>query len=166
MTESVFSPALQTLMEEFSRSGVRELHVRSGDFELYLSSDPATGRAVAGVSTAPTQRLPQSAPPQAPKPASPTHAAPTKVKSDALPADAVIVRAPNLGTFYRAPKPGAANYVEVGSVISTGDEVCLIEVMKLFTAVRSDAGGKVHAILAADGSMVEAGQPLFALVRD
>lgn len=166
MTEPVFSSALQTLMEEFARSGVRELHVRSGDFELYLSSDPAGSRRAAAASTAPTQRLAQPPLPRPSKAAPAENVVSAPAAPDALPADAIIVRAPNLGTFYRAPKPGAANYVEVGSVISAGDEVCLIEVMKLFTAVRSDAGGKVHAILAADGAMVEAGQALFALVRD
>ena len=161
MTEPVFSSALQTLMEEFSRSGVRELHVRHGDFELYLSNDPSATSIVAGPgrSTQPAESRP-------PQPVGARHAVPAPVTPDALPSDAIIVRAPNLGTFYRAPKPGAANYVEVGSDITVGDEVCLIEVMKLFTAVRSEAAGKVHAVLAADGAMVEAGQPLFALVRD
>lgn len=163
MTEPVFSAALQTLMEEFSRSGVRELHVRSGNFELYLSSDPAASRSVAASSATPKPRLTQSQAPRATKAGGQAQA---PVMPETLPADAIIIRAPNLGTFYRAPKPGAANYIEVGSVISVGDEVCLIEVMKLFTAVRADAAGKVHAILAADGAMVEAGQPLFALVRD
>jgi acetyl-CoA carboxylase biotin carboxyl carrier protein len=82
-----------------------------------------------------------------------------------LPADAFIVTAPNLGTFYRAPKPGAEDYVKVGSQVQAGDEVCLIEVMKLFTAVRSNVSGRIHSVLAEDGSMVEAGQPLFAVMR-
>lgn len=83
-----------------------------------------------------------------------------------LPAGAQIVTAPNLGTFYRAPKPGSAPYVEIGDAVTAGDELCLIEVMKLFTAVRADAAGRLHGVLAEDGSMVEAGQPLFALVSE
>ena len=82
-----------------------------------------------------------------------------------LPADAVIVRAPNLGTFYRSPKPGAPAYVEVGSIVAQGDELCLIEVMKLFTSVTSREPGRIHAVLVEDGAMVEADQPLFAIVR-
>jgi len=168
MTEPVFSSALQTLMEEFSRSGVRELHVRSGDFEVYLSSDPAGSRSIAA---APAAAALRPAPAPVPVPVQ-ARTSPTEVSqsappaASALPDDAIIVRAPNLGTFYRAPKPGAANYVEVGSTVSVGDEVCLIEVMKLFTAVRADASGKIYAVLATDGAMVEAGQPLFALVRN
>ena len=75
----------------------------------------------------------------------------------------MIITAPNLGTFYRAPKPGAAPYVEVGSSFAIGDELCLIEVMKLFTSVRAEQAGRLLAILAEDGAMVEAGQPLFAM---
>ena len=47
------------------------------------------------------------------------------------------MRAPNLGTFYRAPKPGAPPYVAVGQRVEAATEVCLIEVMKLFTSVRA-----------------------------
>ena len=52
----------------------------------------------------------------------------------------------------------------MGSAVAEGDEICLIEVMKLFTAVRATKSGKVHSVIAEDGSMVEAGQPLFVLV--
>jgi acetyl-CoA carboxylase biotin carboxyl carrier protein len=77
-----------------------------------------------------------------------------------------VVSAPNLGTFYRAPKPGAAPYVELGSTIAAGDDLCLIEVMKLFTVVMAHISGRVVGIMVDDGVMVEAGQPLFALVAD
>ncbi|MDR7154015.1 acetyl-CoA carboxylase biotin carboxyl carrier protein [Sphingobium xenophagum] len=161
MTGHDFPDALKQLLDEFSRSGIRELHIRKSDFELYLSSDASAARpraamtVVAPVSASPTQ------PAATPKPI----AAPIAPISS-LPDDAVIINAPNLGTFYRAPKPGAANYVEVGSKVQAGDELCLIEVMKLFTAVRAGTSGTVHAVLVEDGAMVEGGQPLFALVRD
>ncbi len=160
MTEPIFSAALQTLMEEFSRSGVRELHLRSGDFEIYLSNDAASDRPMVSRSTSTAQPA-AVAPPPPPSPAKPASALGSEAS---LPDGAIIVRAPNLGTFYRAPKPGADNYVEIGSSVSVGDEICLIEVMKLFTAVRAETSGTVHSVLAADGAMVEAGQPLFALV--
>lgn len=165
MTESLFPDALKVLLEEFTRSGIRELHVRKADFELYLSTEPSSGsfRPVGTVATA------VSSPVAAPAPALPSIAAPSASGSEpasALPDNAVIVSAPNLGTFYRAPKPGAANYVEVGSKVSVGDELCLIEVMKLFTAVRAEISGRIHAVLVEDGATVEGGQPLFAVVND
>jgi len=162
----LFSDALKQLLDEFSRSGVRELHIRKADFELFLSTDSTSGRArsvslsVPATLTPAVVATPANAPVVAPAP-QPAVAAPS-----ALPAGATIVPAPNLGTFYRAPKPGAANYVEVGSKVAAGEELCLIEVMKLFTAVRADESGTVHSVLVEDGAMVEGGQPLFALLRD
>jgi acetyl-CoA carboxylase biotin carboxyl carrier protein len=77
-----------------------------------------------------------------------------------VPANWVAVTAPNLGTFYRAPKPGAAPYVETGQKVRADTEVCLIEVMKLFTAVRAGTSGVIRQICVADGQMVEYGQTL------
>jgi acetyl-CoA carboxylase biotin carboxyl carrier protein len=74
-----------------------------------------------------------------------------------------VVRAPYLGTFYRAPKPGEPHFVELGQTIEAGTDLCLVEVMKLFTAVRSETRGIIRQILAVDGQMVEEGAPLFAL---
>lgn len=161
MSQQIISDVVTPLIEEFARSDIRELHLRHGDFELYLSND-ATLRAgtverpSCSALPAPTQASPSSA--VEPKP---TALAPSSTN---LPADAVIITAPNLGTFYRAPKPGAPNYVEIGSEVAVGDDICLIEVMKLFTALRSETAGTVHAILVEDGTMVEAGQALFALL--
>ena len=75
----------------------------------------------------------------------------------------VVVRAPNLGTFYRAPKPGAPPYVALGQRVEPETELCLIEVMKLFTAVTSGARGIVKQILAEDSQLVEFDQPLFVI---
>ncbi len=169
MTQSLLPDALKQLLEEFSRSGIRELHVRHAGFELFVSTDPAAGRpALAPV--APVAPAAQAVPPPA-VPVAPTAPEAIAVPAPApaagpLPAGAVIIAAPNLGTFYRAPKPGAANYVEIGSRVNAGDELCLIEVMKLFTALRADVSGTIHAVLVEDGAMVEGGQPLFALVKD
>lgn len=160
MAEPIFDASLETLLAEFSKSGVRELHLRIGDFELYLSNDETAP------GWRPTSPMPGIAPlpPPTPARAAPAARFDQTAVSD-WPGDAEIVRAPNLGTFYRAPKPGAANYVEIGSIISVGEELCLIEVMKLFTAVRAETAGRIHAVLAPDGEMVEAGQPLFAIMR-
>jgi acetyl-CoA carboxylase biotin carboxyl carrier protein len=148
------------LMAEFSQSGIAELALQQGDFEIYLST---SGRARRQSSAPASSAIPSSSASLAVVTALPS--APLAQTAD-LPAGARIVNAPNLGTFYRAPKPGAAPYVEIGDTVAEGEELCLIEVMKLFTAVRAEAAGRLHAVLAEDGSMVEAGQPLFALVSD
>ncbi|WP_416464298.1 acetyl-CoA carboxylase biotin carboxyl carrier protein [Sphingomonas sp. VDB2] len=161
MTGHDFPDALKQLLDEFSRSGIRELHIRKPDFELYLSTDASAARPQAATPVAAPASVPVAQPAA---PSRPIAAPPALISS--MPDDAIIIKAPNLGTFYRAPKPGAANYVEVGSKVQAGDELCLIEVMKLFTAVRAGSSGTVQAVLVEDGAMVEGGQPLFALVRD
>lgn len=174
MAEPDITDSLATLISEFSKSGLAELSVRSGELELYLSSvagqsgkrrpfGTSQAEAAPHAPASPAAERAATATP-APVPATPVPAmAPVASPAD-LPANARIVTAPNLGTFYRAPKPGAAPYIEVGQTIAEGDELCLIEVMKLFTAVRAEFSGQLHAVLTEDGTMVEAGQPLFALV--
>ena len=65
-----------------------------------------------------------------------------------------------LGTFYRAPKPGAAPFVEVGGQVEEETVVAIIEVMKLMNTVRAGVRGTVTEILATDGSLAEYGQTL------
>src|SRR5260221_2335507 len=77
-----------------------------------------------------------------------------------------VVRAPSLGTFYRSPKPGSPPYCEAGQFIDSEQELGLLEVMKLFTTVRSGVPGTVREILAMDGEMVEFDQPLFLIEPD
>jgi len=153
-------PEFEVLIEEFRQSGLRELHARCGDLEVYLSQDgDASGLDAPRVSVAaPTARAAPAipAPAAAPAPAAPSSA-------PAVPEGSVLVTAPYLGTFYRAPKPGAPAYVEIGGSVSAESEVCLVEVMKLFTAVRAGAAGKVVQVLASDGDLVLAGQPLFVI---
>lgn len=72
-----------------------------------------------------------------------------------------IVTSPMVGTFYRAPSPDAAPFVEVGTVIKKGQTLCIIEAMKLMNDVESDFGGKVVSILVENGQPVEYGEPLF-----
>jgi acetyl-CoA carboxylase biotin carboxyl carrier protein len=75
----------------------------------------------------------------------------------------VSVRAPMVGTFYRAPKPGAPPFVEVGSKVHEHTVVGIVETMKLMNSIGAGASGEVVEILAANGEVVEAGQALMRL---
>jgi len=70
---------------------------------------------------------------------------------------------PMVGTFYRRPSPDEAPYVEVGTKVSVGDPLCMIEVMKLYTTIAANVGGVVEAILVDDATLVEFDQPLFII---
>jgi acetyl-CoA carboxylase biotin carboxyl carrier protein len=76
----------------------------------------------------------------------------------------VPIKAPLLGTVYKRPSPDAPPYVDAGSFVKEGDTVCLIEVMKVFTAVKAGVRGEITEVLVETNEMVEYGQPLF-LVR-
>jgi acetyl-CoA carboxylase biotin carboxyl carrier protein len=68
-----------------------------------------------------------------------------------------------VGTFYRAPAPGAKPYVEIGDTIKPGDVVCIIEAMKLMNEIKAEIGGKISEILMENGQPVEFDQQLFIL---
>lgn len=73
------------------------------------------------------------------------------------------VTSPTVGVFYRSPEPGAAPFVEIGSIVGPGDQVAIVEAMKLFLPVEAGNRGRVAAVLVQDGEPVEYGEPLIAL---
>jgi acetyl-CoA carboxylase biotin carboxyl carrier protein len=73
------------------------------------------------------------------------------------------VTAPTVGVFYRAPEPGAAPFVTEGDAVTAGQQVAIVEAMKLMIPVEADRDGRVVEVLVADGEPVEFGQPLVVL---
>lgn len=156
---------IESLVQLFGESDWGEMHLRYGDDDLFLSKDPAaTGPATAAMPPASATVAP-AAPSQPATPPGPTGGAATPVAAAAATAEVdrsgwVAVTAPNLGTFYRAPSPKAPPYVEVGDTVSEDTEICLVEVMKLFTTIQAGLSGTVREIVATDGKMVEFGEAL------
>jgi acetyl-CoA carboxylase biotin carboxyl carrier protein len=104
---------------------------------------------------------PAAAPPAlAPAPVSP---APVVAAAPAAPtaANLVEIKSPMVGTFYRSPEPGAEPYLKVGSRVSPGQVVCIIEAMKIMNEIESEVGGVVKEVLLENSQPVEFGQPLF-----
>ena len=154
---------VEALVELFERSDWSELHLELGQFRLDLSKHGVIN-VTQPLSTAPpstTRAVVQDVPPRATPIATPAGAA--SVQERRIPEGWVALRAPNLGTFYRSPKPGDPPYVEVGQEVAAGAEICLLEVMKLFTTVVARVGGVVREICVADGGMVERDQPLILI---
>ena len=153
---------LEIIIDLFRKAELQELLVRGPELSLRLSMDTDSGeRKVARRSAPPAQPL---APPAVGSETSRiAHlSAPASVIDPAWTA----VIAPNLGTFYMSPKPGSPAFVEVGQKIAVGTEVCLIEVMKLFTSVRAEIAGTVRHIAAEDAQLIEGGQPLIYIEAD
>jgi acetyl-CoA carboxylase biotin carboxyl carrier protein len=76
------------------------------------------------------------------------------------------ITSPMLGTFYRAPKPGSAPFVDVGSAVDEDSVIAIIEVMKLMNTVRAGAKGVITQILPADETLVEFGEVLMRMRKD
>jgi acetyl-CoA carboxylase biotin carboxyl carrier protein len=152
---------ITSLIELFASSGWEELHVEVEGLHLYLSRNPLAqspiGRLAAG-SAPPANSAPAATPPTGG--GAQANAPPPAAASADVPTHWLAVKAPNLGTFYRSAKPGAAPFVVVGQSVSADTEVCLLEVMKLFTTVKARAAGVVRRICVNDSEMVEYDQVL------
>lgn len=133
-------------------SNFSELHLELDGLKLSLRRQSASADAAlldpAGTPAA-----------AAPSPGMVTPAAAELGSSDSV----HVVVAPLLGTFYRAPKPGSAPFVQPGSAVEENTIVGIIEVMKLMNTVRAGARGSVREIIAIDGVLVEFGQPLLRI---
>jgi acetyl-CoA carboxylase biotin carboxyl carrier protein len=74
-----------------------------------------------------------------------------------------IVRAPMVGTFYRAPSPGSKEFVDVGQRVAAGDTLCIIEAMKILNQIEADTDGVIAKVLVDNAQPVEYNQPLFLI---
>jgi acetyl-CoA carboxylase biotin carboxyl carrier protein len=121
------------------------------------SSPPGFGDTAAAMTATPQQSSPATG-----DTAAATSPPPSATNTSAPPADPNVheVASPLLGTFYRAPKPGAPPFVEVGTQVDEGTVVAIIEVMKLMNTVRAGVRGTVTEILVADGALAEYGETL------
>ncbi len=148
---------IKKLIELLEESGIAEIEIQEGEESVRISRY-AQGTSVmmqphayapqmmpAVASQAPAAAPPVGAP--TPPPAPPGHA----------------VRSPMVGTFYRSASPGGKAFVEVGSRVSAGETVCIIEAMKMFNPIEADKSGTVVEILADNGQPVEYDQPLIVI---
>lgn len=151
---------IESLISQFQASSWNEMRLTSGDTELLLSKNAEVDFGPAAQPAAPAAAPAWAA--AAPAATATPSAAPKVAAGDgSVPEGWTIIRAPSLGTFYRSPKPGAAAFCEVGQTVDEDSELCLIEVMKLFTTVRAKVKGIVREVRVKDGEMVEFDQPLF-----
>lgn len=150
---------IQNLIRFVAKSGATEVKLEMDDFKITIkTTTEASAPEVAYIQQAPVS-LPQaapSAPAAAPPPSAPAAAAAADDTSKFI-----TVKSPIIGTFYRKPAPDKPVYAEVGSSISKGDVLCVIEAMKLFNEIESEVSGKIVKILVDDMSPVEYDQPLF-----
>ena len=149
---------IQNLIKFVAKSGASEVKLEMEDVKITIRTGSGKTETTI-VQAAPMASMPQAAAPVAAPAVVPTEAAVPKAESDD--SKYITVKSPIIGTFYRKPSPDKSNFVEVGSDISEGDTVCVIEAMKLFNEIESEVSGKIVKVLVDDSSPVEFDQPLF-----
>ncbi|MEV0660645.1 acetyl-CoA carboxylase biotin carboxyl carrier protein [Actinomadura luteofluorescens] len=98
--------------------------------------------------------------------AAPAPAAPATAGDAATADDTVYLTSPAVGVFYHAPEPGAEPFVSVGGLVQPGDQIGIVEAMKLMMPVEAKRAGRIAAVVKGDGEPVEFDEPLFALAPE
>lgn len=156
---------IQELIKLIGKSNLTEFKLKDKDFEVQIRTDKFVKNGVQTIVTAAPQM--QVAAPQA-APAPMAAAAPTKADGGTEgPAAApqgknlIEIKSPIVGTFYRSSGPDKPPFTKVGDQVKKGDVVCIIEAMKLFNEIESDATGTIVKVCVEDASPVEYDQVLF-----
>ena len=147
---------IKKLIELLEESDIGEIEIHEGEESVRISRNSTQAPQI--MASAPMMMSPPMAAPAA---AAPTAAAAEPAGEAEISGHKVI--SPMVGTFYRAPSPGAAPFVEEGQSVKVGDTLCIIEAMKLLNQIEADKAGTVKAILVENGQPVEYGQPLFVI---
>lgn len=147
---------IKKLIELLEESNVEELEIKEGEESVRISRGSRNVAIPQGLQTyiQPPAAAVQTAPavqPEAP-PTTPAETAGHKVTS------------PMVGSFYRAPSPGAAPFAEVGQSVKVGDVICIVEAMKMMNQIEADKAGVVGEFLVEDGEPVEFDQPLLTII--
>ncbi len=149
MAKSTFDKTMiRELAELLHETELSEIEVETGDFRLRVA------RSIAPVAVAAPAPAPAAATPQAPAEGG---------GGDEYASHPGVVRSPMVGTAYRAPAPGAAPFVEVGSTVKEGQTLLIVEAMKTMNQIPAPRAGVVKAILVEDGQPVEFDEPLMVI---
>ena len=147
---------VKKLIELLEDTGVAEIEIKEGEESVRISRYASAGAP-------PVQQVHYAAAPAAAASVAQAPAAASAPAAPAARASDQTITAPMVGTFYAAATPGAKPFVEIGSTVSVGDTLCIIEAMKMMNQIESDKAGRVVSVMAKNGEPVEFGQPLFII---
>lgn len=144
---------IKAIIDLMKKNSVSEFELERQDFKIRLKRGPNGGsQSVSYEDGSGIYPVPQIAAPP-----------PLPAAAVAVPSNELDIKSPMIGTFYRAPSPEAASYVEVGSEVNPETVVCIIEAMKVMNEIKAEAKGVITQILIDNAKPVEFGQPLFRL---
>jgi acetyl-CoA carboxylase biotin carboxyl carrier protein len=150
---------IRRIVELMNEHGLTHFDLTKKDFHLKLKKGADVDDLKALLSALPSGQAPvySSAPAPTPAPAA-------SIAAPAAPvADGVDITSPMVGTFYMKPAPDAPNFVEVGSTVSIGQTLCIIEAMKVMNEIKAEKSGTICALVAEDGTPVQYGDVLFRI---
>lgn len=155
---------IQELIKAINKSNISELSIEEGEFKITIKQAQTSETQFVAVQ-APMQSMamPMAAPQapsaiSAPQPAAAPSAQPA---AESTSGNAITVKSPMIGTFYRAAGPEKPVFANVGDEIKPGQVLCIIEAMKLFNEIESEVSGRIVKVLVDDATPVEYDQPLF-----
>jgi acetyl-CoA carboxylase biotin carboxyl carrier protein len=148
---------IQTLLDFIAQSNLDEVSIETSELKLSVKRYGTAPVVQQTIASAPQVAAPVAIAPVA-QTSAPVAAAPPVVASNR-----VTIKSPMIGTFYRSSSPDRPSLVEVGSDISKGDPVCIIEAMKLFNEIECEISGRIVEVLVENATPVEFDQPLFVV---
>jgi acetyl-CoA carboxylase biotin carboxyl carrier protein len=144
-----------------------EFEIEQEGLRLRVRTDAARGPAVAATHPAPSSggAVPTTGPHSTINPGggSETAGAPETADAGDTEIELAVLKSPIVGTFYRSPEPGAPAFVEIGSMVKTGQVLCIIEAMKLMNEIDSEYDGEIVSVYVENGQPVQYGERLFAI---
>lgn len=152
---------VKKLIELLEESNISEIEIQEGEESVRISRHLPDQQARMMMPQAPMGYYAHGAPPTSPAPVSAPGAS-AEEPATAMPTGHQVV-SPMVGTFYRAPAPGAKSFVEVGQSVKKGDTICIVEAMKMMNQIEADKDGVIEAILVEDGEPVEFDQPMIII---
>jgi len=140
---------IKAIIDLMKKNSVTEFELEKQDFKIRLKRGANGAGGVAGYDDPPALAYPQ---------------APAAMPAPAAAANPELeIKSPMIGTFYRAPSPESAAYIEIGAEVSPETVVCIIEAMKVMNEIKAEAKGVITQVMVENAKPVEFGQPLFKL---
>jgi acetyl-CoA carboxylase biotin carboxyl carrier protein len=142
---------LKKLIDLVEESGISELELTEGEEKVRISRALMPNQM-------PVMQYTAAQAPQTHATPVPTAAAPVVAEIEGH-----VVKSPMVGTFYRSSSPDSKPFIDVGSTVTVGETICIIEAMKLLNEIECDFAGTIKKILVENGQPVEYGEPLFVI---
>lgn len=150
---------IRRIVELMNEHGLTHFDLTKKDFHLKLKKGADLDDLRGLLSSLPTQQV-AAAPAAIP---AATASAPSAATPAAPAAEGAEITSPMVGTFYRKPAPDAPNFVDVGTAVSEGQTLCIIEAMKVMNEIKAEKSGTICAVVAEDGKPVQYGDVLFRI---